>query len=142
MPHTAPTMSGGGGPGWGGYIVAMPWELYLRTGDTRQLAAAAEAAAEEAHLTGLAGQDAEDGLHQGALAGAGGAHQGRVGFGHQLEADVIHRRDGITPHAQVADFENHFGHRFTLPTGALADCRDPNLRATRMVSKALDPDPP
>ena len=32
--HTAPTVDGGGGPGWSGFVVTMPWELYLRTGDT------------------------------------------------------------------------------------------------------------
>ena len=32
--HTAPTIDGGGGPGWSGFVVVMPWEVYLRTGDT------------------------------------------------------------------------------------------------------------
>lgn len=109
---------------------------------TWQLAVAAETAAQEAHLAGLAGQDAEDGLHQGALAGPVRAHQGRVGFSHQLEADVIDRRDSLAPHAQVADFENHFGHFSTLPRRPLAGCRHPNLWATRMDVNALDPDRP
>lgn len=33
MPHTAPQYMGGGGPGWGGICVVLPWELYLRKGD-------------------------------------------------------------------------------------------------------------
>jgi alpha-L-rhamnosidase len=33
MPHTAPQYMGGGGPGWGGICVVLPWELYLRQGD-------------------------------------------------------------------------------------------------------------
>ena len=35
--HTAPTIDGGGGPGWSGFVVVMPWEVYLRTGDTELL---------------------------------------------------------------------------------------------------------
>lgn len=34
MPHTAPQYMGGGGPGWGGICVVLPWELYLREGDS------------------------------------------------------------------------------------------------------------
>lgn len=37
LPHTAPTIDGGGGPGWGGFILHMPWHVYLSTGDIRQL---------------------------------------------------------------------------------------------------------
>lgn len=37
LPHTAPTIDGGGGPGWGGFIVTMPWHLYTVTGDERML---------------------------------------------------------------------------------------------------------
>jgi alpha-L-rhamnosidase len=33
LPHTAPTIDGGGGPGWGGFIITMPWHLYVVTGD-------------------------------------------------------------------------------------------------------------
>jgi alpha-L-rhamnosidase len=35
--HTAPTYGGGGGPAWSGFIVAMPWEVYLSHGDERIL---------------------------------------------------------------------------------------------------------
>lgn len=35
--HTAPTYIGGGGPTWSGFIIAMPWEIYLQYGDTRIL---------------------------------------------------------------------------------------------------------
>ena len=35
--HTAPTIDGGGGPGWSGFICVMPWELYLTSGDIRPL---------------------------------------------------------------------------------------------------------
>lgn len=37
MPHTAPTYWGGGGPGWGGSCVVVPWFLYEHEGDTRAL---------------------------------------------------------------------------------------------------------
>ena len=37
--HTAPTIDGGGGPGWSGFICTMPWQLYLASGDSRPLAA-------------------------------------------------------------------------------------------------------
>lgn len=37
LPYTAPTYWGGGGPGWSGYCVTLPWELYERYGDTRIL---------------------------------------------------------------------------------------------------------
>jgi hypothetical protein len=40
IPHTAPTIDGGGGPGWSGFICVMPWQLYLATGDIRPLARA------------------------------------------------------------------------------------------------------
>eukprot|EP00040_Diaphanoeca_grandis_P022458 m.120654 g.120654 ORF g.120654 m.120654 type:complete len:517 (-) comp28822_c0_seq2:151-1701(-) len=33
--HTAPTVDGGGGPGWSGFICVMPWQVYLAYGDTR-----------------------------------------------------------------------------------------------------------
>lgn len=33
MPQNAPQCMGGGGPGWGGICVVLPWELYLRQGD-------------------------------------------------------------------------------------------------------------
>jgi len=35
LPYTAPTYWGGGGPGWSGYCVTLPWEIYERYGDTR-----------------------------------------------------------------------------------------------------------
>ncbi len=33
LPYTAPTYWGGGGPGWSGYCVTLPWEMYRRFGD-------------------------------------------------------------------------------------------------------------
>lgn len=33
IPHTAPTIAGGGGPAWSGFVIVMPWEVYLRSGD-------------------------------------------------------------------------------------------------------------
>ncbi|MDI9401884.1 MAG: family 78 glycoside hydrolase catalytic domain [Limisphaerales bacterium] len=35
--HTAPTYIGGGGPTWSGFIICMPWEIYLQYGDERIL---------------------------------------------------------------------------------------------------------
>jgi len=35
--HTAPTLGGGGGPAWSGFILTMPWDVYLNYGDTRIL---------------------------------------------------------------------------------------------------------
>ncbi len=37
LPYTAPTYWGGGGPGWSGYCVTLPWEMYRRLGDRRLL---------------------------------------------------------------------------------------------------------
>ncbi len=37
LPYTAPTYWGGGGPGWSGYCVTLPWEMYRRFGDRRLL---------------------------------------------------------------------------------------------------------
>jgi alpha-L-rhamnosidase len=37
LPYTAPTYWGGGGPGWSGYCVTLPWSIYERYGDTRVL---------------------------------------------------------------------------------------------------------
>ncbi|NLH43771.1 MAG: family 78 glycoside hydrolase catalytic domain, partial [Planctomycetes bacterium] len=37
LPYTAPTYWGGGGPGWSGFCVTLPWELYERYGDIRIL---------------------------------------------------------------------------------------------------------
>ncbi len=37
LPYTAPTYWGGGGPGWSGYCVTLPWLLYQRYGDARIL---------------------------------------------------------------------------------------------------------
>ena len=38
--HTAPTIAGGGGPAWSGFVIVMPWETYLRSGDEELLRAA------------------------------------------------------------------------------------------------------
>ena len=35
--HTAPTVDGGGGPAWSGFVVLMPWEVYQTYGDRRVL---------------------------------------------------------------------------------------------------------
>jgi len=35
--HTAPTLGGGGGPAWSGFILTMPWDVYLNYGNTRIL---------------------------------------------------------------------------------------------------------
>ena len=37
LPFTAPTYWGGGGPGWRGVCITLPWEFYRRYGDTRIL---------------------------------------------------------------------------------------------------------
>ncbi|MBN1505546.1 MAG: family 78 glycoside hydrolase catalytic domain [Sedimentisphaerales bacterium] len=37
LPYTAPTYWGGGGPGWSGYCITLPWEIYERYGDIRIL---------------------------------------------------------------------------------------------------------
>jgi hypothetical protein len=37
LPYTAPTYWGGGGPGWSGFCITLPWELYHRYGDARIL---------------------------------------------------------------------------------------------------------
>jgi len=37
LPYTAPTYWGGGGPGWSGFCITLPWEMYERYGDTRIL---------------------------------------------------------------------------------------------------------
>ncbi|WP_197528748.1 family 78 glycoside hydrolase catalytic domain [Aeoliella mucimassa] len=37
LPHTAPTFWGGGGPGWSGFCVTLPWEVYQQYGDLRIL---------------------------------------------------------------------------------------------------------
>ena len=39
LPYTAPTYWGGGGPGWSGFCVHLPWELYRTYGDRRVLEA-------------------------------------------------------------------------------------------------------
>lgn len=39
LPYTAPTYWGGGGPGWSGFCVHLPWEFYRTYGDTRMLEA-------------------------------------------------------------------------------------------------------
>ncbi len=38
LAYTAPTYWGGGGPGWSGYCVTLPWEMYQHFGDVRLLA--------------------------------------------------------------------------------------------------------
>jgi alpha-L-rhamnosidase len=37
LPYTAPTYWGGGGPAWCGWVVTLPWEVYLHYGDRRIL---------------------------------------------------------------------------------------------------------
>ena len=37
IPHTAPTIWGGGGPAWGGIVVTLPWFMYQHYGDTQVL---------------------------------------------------------------------------------------------------------
>ncbi|MBN1420833.1 MAG: family 78 glycoside hydrolase catalytic domain [Planctomycetes bacterium] len=37
LPYTAPTQWGGGGPGWSGYCITLPWDVYRRYGDVRIL---------------------------------------------------------------------------------------------------------
>jgi alpha-L-rhamnosidase len=37
LPYTAPTYWGGGGPGWSGYCVTLPWLVYRHYGDVRLL---------------------------------------------------------------------------------------------------------
>lgn len=37
LPYTAPTYWGGGGPGWSGYCVTLPWYMYRHYGDSRIL---------------------------------------------------------------------------------------------------------
>ena len=39
LPYTAPAYKdqGGGGPMWSGFVVALPWQLYLQYGDERIL---------------------------------------------------------------------------------------------------------
>ena len=37
LPYTAPTYWGGGGPGWSGFCVTLPWLVYRYTGDERIL---------------------------------------------------------------------------------------------------------
>ena len=37
VPNTAPTVSGGGGPAWSGYVVTMPFEYYSALGDISML---------------------------------------------------------------------------------------------------------
>eukprot|EP01047_Picozoa_sp_COSAG01_P095235 COSAG01_NODE_25979_length_727_cov_1.044586_1_plen_146_part_10 len=34
VPHTAPTVSGGGGPAWSGFVVTLPFQVYAAYGDT------------------------------------------------------------------------------------------------------------
>ena len=40
LPHTAPTVDGGGGPAWGGFVIVMPWRLFETSGDALALAEA------------------------------------------------------------------------------------------------------
>ncbi|MGE5611389.1 MAG: family 78 glycoside hydrolase catalytic domain, partial [Bacillota bacterium] len=37
LPYTAPTYWGGGGPGWSGICITLPWRVYQRYGDVRIL---------------------------------------------------------------------------------------------------------
>ena len=56
------------------------------------------------------GNNSEKRLHQAALAGAVGTHQGGVGFGRQAKAHLLHRRERSAAHGEPVDFENHFRH--------------------------------
>ena len=38
VPNTAPTVSGGGGPAWSGFVVTNPWQTYNTYGDVDILA--------------------------------------------------------------------------------------------------------
>jgi len=38
VPNTAPTVSGGGGPAWSGFVITNPWQTYNTFGDTQILA--------------------------------------------------------------------------------------------------------
>eukprot|EP00048_Salpingoeca_helianthica_P017254 m.236284 g.236284 ORF g.236284 m.236284 type:complete len:944 (+) comp20517_c0_seq1:91-2922(+) len=38
--HTAPTIDGGGGPAWSGFVIVMPWQVYQYYNDTAILASA------------------------------------------------------------------------------------------------------
>lgn len=40
IPHTAPTIDGGGGPGWSGFVITMPWQFFLTYGDKRLIRSA------------------------------------------------------------------------------------------------------
>lgn len=37
LPHTSPTIIGGGGPSWGGICILLPWHIYRQYGDERIL---------------------------------------------------------------------------------------------------------
>lgn len=37
IPHTAPTVWGGGGPAWGGIVITLPWFMYQHYGDRQVL---------------------------------------------------------------------------------------------------------
>ncbi|ADY53644.1 alpha-L-rhamnosidase [Pseudopedobacter saltans DSM 12145] len=37
IPHTAPTIWGGGGPAWGGIVITLPWFMYQHYGDIQVL---------------------------------------------------------------------------------------------------------
>jgi alpha-L-rhamnosidase len=37
VPHTAPTVGGGGGPAWSGFVVTLPYQMYTTYGDTSLL---------------------------------------------------------------------------------------------------------
>ena len=58
--HTAPTLGGGGGPAWSGFILTMPWEVYQSTGDAGFIEAAWPAASK--WLDYLSRHVGEDGL--------------------------------------------------------------------------------
>ena len=66
--------------------------------------------AQQSHLPLLVGNDAQQRLHQAALAGAVGTHQGGIGFRRQAKAHRLHRRERSAAHGEPADFENHFRH--------------------------------
>ncbi len=58
--HTAPTLGGGGGPAWSGFILTLPWEVYLSYGNSRILENTFTAA--QKWLTYLEAHENEKGL--------------------------------------------------------------------------------
>ena len=118
--------------GWAGLIPPQPDEFgdgegqaaaqgkalgevgHLAAHRSAQLAPRTEPVTQKVHRSPVVGEDSEQGLHQGAFAGAIGPNQRRVGFAAQLEADVVDDRPALAPHREVADFENRFHHHANL----------------------------